>query len=83
MTCCFKVQKRALNPAASLRGGLRQPESGKRGGSGKAGRVEQLDLLRAILDDPDAPKAFKDMASPGKRLEGSQEAATDEGEAAR
>jgi len=72
-----------LNPAASLRGGLRQPESGKRGGSGKAERVEQLDLLRAILNDPDAPEAFKDMASAGKRLEGGQEAATDDEEATR
>jgi len=43
-----------------------QPERGKRGGTGKAERVEQLDLLRAILDDPDAPEAFKDMAGAGK-----------------
>lgn len=72
-----------LNPAASLRGGLRQPERGKRGGAGKFERVEQLDLLRAILDDPDAPGAFKDMASAGKRLETDPGAATEEQEGTR
>ncbi|WP_329321652.1 helix-turn-helix domain-containing protein [Streptomyces sp. NBC_01262] len=58
-----------LNPAASLRGGLRQPEDKRRGQVGKPEKVEQLDLLRAILEDPAAPEAFKAMAKPGVQLE--------------
>jgi len=59
-----------LNPAASLRGGLKKPQKGKRAAvAGKGERVEQLDLLREILEDPDAPEAFKAMAQPGATLE--------------
>lgn len=59
-----------LNPAASLRGGMRAPEKGKRGQqAGKAERVDQLDLLRHVLDDPDVPEVFRAMALPGARLE--------------
>jgi hypothetical protein len=45
--------------------------------------VEQLDLLRAILKNPDAPEALRVMASAGKRLEGGQETARDDEEATR
>ncbi len=58
-----------LNPAASLRGGARRPEEGKRATPGKVERVEQLDLLRAIAEDPDAPEAFRALAAPGAKLE--------------
>ncbi|MFD4543624.1 helix-turn-helix domain-containing protein [Streptomyces bauhiniae] len=60
-----------LNPAASLRGGLREPEKGakKRSKAGMSDRVEQLDLLREIMNDPDAPEAFRAMAAPGAKLE--------------
>ncbi|MER5353470.1 hypothetical protein ABT093_24430 [Kitasatospora sp. NPDC002551] len=59
-----------LNPAASLRGGLKAPQKGKRAAvAGKGERVEQLDLLREIMEDPDAPDAFKAMAQPGASLE--------------
>ncbi|GGV45017.1 type IV toxin-antitoxin system AbiEi family antitoxin domain-containing protein [Streptomyces griseoflavus] len=60
-----------LNPAASLRGGIREPVEGgrKRSETGTGARVEQLDLLREILEDPDAPEAFRAMAAPGTRLE--------------
>ncbi|MET8481811.1 helix-turn-helix domain-containing protein [Streptomyces clavifer] len=60
-----------LNPAASLRGGLREPRKGekKRARAGVSDRVEQLDLLREIMEDPDAPEAFRAMADPGARLE--------------
>ncbi|WP_411078376.1 hypothetical protein [Streptomyces sp. cmx-10-25] len=59
-----------LNPAASLRGGLREPRQGekKRSKAGMGDRVEQLDLLREIMEDPDAPEAFRAMAAPGARL---------------
>ncbi|MFJ9777173.1 helix-turn-helix domain-containing protein [Kitasatospora sp. NPDC101157] len=59
-----------LNPAASLRGGVKKPQKGRKGAStGKGERVEQLDLLHALLEDPDAPEAFKAMAQPGATLE--------------
>jgi hypothetical protein len=58
-----------LNPAASLRGGLRAPEKGKKAGQGKGERVEQLDLLRSALEDPAVPEAFRALAMPGARLE--------------
>ncbi|QIB49468.1 helix-turn-helix domain-containing protein [Streptomyces aureoverticillatus] len=60
-----------LNPAASLRGGLREPEKGakRRSRANVGDRVEQLDLLREIMDDPDAPEAFRAMAAPGAKLE--------------
>ncbi|MFF6835197.1 hypothetical protein ACFY84_25510 [Streptomyces sp. NPDC012438] len=60
-----------LNPAASLRGGLREPQKGekKRSKAGMDDRVEQLDLLREIMEDPDAPEAFRAMAAPGATLE--------------
>lgn len=60
-----------LNPAASLRGGLREPREGekKRSKAGMGDRVEQLDLLREIMDDPDIPGAFRAMAAPGAKLE--------------
>jgi hypothetical protein len=60
-----------LNPAASLRGGLREPQKGetKRSKAGMSDRVEQLDLLREIMEDPDAPDAFRAMAAPGAKLE--------------
>ncbi|MDX3135750.1 helix-turn-helix domain-containing protein [Streptomyces europaeiscabiei] len=68
-----KVQKGLyqLNPAASLRGGLREPAKGekKRSRPALGDRVEQLDLLREIMDDPDAPDAFRAMAAPGAKLE--------------
>ncbi|MFF8423108.1 helix-turn-helix domain-containing protein [Streptomyces sp. NPDC015680] len=64
-----------LNPAASLRGGLREPGTGerKRSKTGTGDRVEQLDLLRGIMEDPDAPEAFRRMAAPGVRLEARKE----------
>ncbi|MGW1184057.1 hypothetical protein ACWD7Y_18060 [Streptomyces drozdowiczii] len=31
--------------------------------------MEQLDLLREIMEDPDAPGAFRAMAAPGANLE--------------
>ncbi|MFJ4972804.1 helix-turn-helix domain-containing protein [Streptomyces sp. NPDC088755] len=60
-----------LNPAASLRGGLREPSKAekKRSKLGTSDRVEQLDLLREIMEDPDAPDAFRAMAAPGAKLE--------------
>lgn len=60
-----------LNPAASLRGGLKEPQKGetKRPKAGMSDRVEQLDLLREIMEDPDAPEAFRAMAAPGAKLE--------------
>ncbi|WP_404871017.1 helix-turn-helix domain-containing protein (plasmid) [Kitasatospora griseola] len=59
-----------LNPAASLRGGVRKPQKGRKAASGaKAERVEQLDLLHALLEDPNAPEAFKAMAQPGAKLD--------------
>ncbi|MGW4815177.1 hypothetical protein ACWEPB_26530 [Kitasatospora cineracea] len=59
-----------LNPAASLRGGLKKPQKGRTAASaGKGEKVEQLDLLHALLEDPDAPEAFKAMAQPGASLE--------------
>ncbi|MGW2588453.1 helix-turn-helix domain-containing protein [Streptomyces virginiae] len=60
-----------LNPAATLRGGLREPRKGekKRSKAGTGDRVEQLDLLREIMEDPDAPEAFRAMAAPGAKLE--------------
>jgi hypothetical protein len=59
-----------LNPAASLRGGLQKAQKGKRATpAGKGGRVEQLDLLREVLEDPKAPEAFRAMAQPGAMLE--------------
>lgn len=68
-----KVQRGVyqLNPAASLRGGLREPRKGekKRAKAGMGDRVEQLDLLREIMEDPDAPDAFRAMAAPGAKLE--------------
>ncbi|WP_329028447.1 helix-turn-helix domain-containing protein [Streptomyces sp. NBC_00690] len=59
-----------LNPAASLRGGLREPRKGerKRSKPGTSDKVEQLDLLREIMEDPDAPEAFRAMAAPGVKL---------------
>ncbi len=62
-----------LNPAASLRGGLRKPREPRKGEKrssnvGRSDRVEQLDLLRAIMEDPEAPAAFREMAAPGARL---------------
>lgn len=52
-----------LVPSAALRGGMKPSPEGPRRLSGNAReRVEQLDLLRAILQDPDAPPAFKAMA---------------------
>ncbi|MER6692899.1 helix-turn-helix domain-containing protein [Streptomyces minutiscleroticus] len=66
-----------LNPAASLRGGLREPRKDekrtKAAGAGPGERVEQLDLLRQILSDPSAPEAFRAMASPGAKLEAGSE----------
>lgn len=56
-----------LNPAASLRGGARKQEKGSRRNA-KAEKVEQLDLLSMILEDPDAPEAWREMAMPGARL---------------
>ncbi|MDT0612653.1 helix-turn-helix domain-containing protein [Streptomyces lancefieldiae] len=60
-----------LNPAASLRGGLREPNKDEKKGSkaGTGDRVEQLDLLREIMEDPDAPEAFRALAAPGAKLE--------------
>lgn len=60
-----------LNPAASLRGGLREPRKGEKKSSkvGTSDRVEQLDLLHEIMQDPDAPDAFRAMAAPGAKLE--------------
>ncbi len=60
-----------LNPAASLRGGLKEPRKDEKKGSkaGTGNRVEQLDLLREIMEDPDAPDAFRAMAAPGAKLE--------------
>ncbi|MEU0692317.1 helix-turn-helix domain-containing protein [Streptomyces uncialis] len=64
-----------LNPAASLRGGLREPCKGerKRSKTGASDRVEQLDLLREIMEDPDAPEAFRAMAAPGAKLHARKE----------
>lgn len=62
-----------LNPAASLRGGLLPEPKGKSGTRRpRPERVEQLDLLRQILEDPDAPEAFRAMAAPGAELETSR-----------
>ncbi|MFH9959062.1 helix-turn-helix domain-containing protein [Streptomyces roseolus] len=59
-----------LNPAASLRGGFYEPRKGeKRSKTGMGDRVEQLDLLREIMEDPNAPEAFRAMAAPGAKLE--------------
>ena len=62
----------ALNPAAALRGGFRKPTNtptGKKAtAKAKGERVEQLDLLRTILEDPDAPEAWREMAMPGAKL---------------
>lgn len=60
-----------LNPAASLRGGFRGPSEGekRRSKAGTGQRVEQLDLLREIMEDPDAPGAFRAMAAPGAKLD--------------
>ncbi|MEV7218229.1 helix-turn-helix domain-containing protein [Kitasatospora cineracea] len=59
-----------LNPAASLRGGLKRPQKGRsRASAGRGERVEQMDLLRAVLEDPEVPGAFKAMAQPGATLE--------------
>ncbi|MFF9344882.1 helix-turn-helix domain-containing protein [Streptomyces sp. NPDC014773] len=64
-----------LNPAASLRGGYREPRKGakKRIRPGVGDRVEQLDLLREIMEDPSAPEAFRAMAAPGAKLEAPKE----------
>ncbi|MFD7685603.1 helix-turn-helix domain-containing protein [Streptomyces sp. NPDC059781] len=69
-----------LNPAASLRGGLREPQKGgrKRSKTGTGDRVEQLDLLREIMEDPDAPEAFRAMAAPGAKLKVCKEPDSDE-----
>ncbi|MFG2441199.1 helix-turn-helix domain-containing protein [Streptomyces sp. NPDC048508] len=68
-----KVQKGLyqLNPAASLRAGLREPAKGekKRARPVPGDKVEQLDLLREIMEDPNAPDAFRAMAAPGAKLE--------------
>ncbi|MFJ3091606.1 helix-turn-helix domain-containing protein [Streptomyces sp. NPDC086838] len=71
-----------LNPAASLRGGLREPRKGekKRSKADMGDRVEQLDLLREIMEDPDAPGAFRAMAAPGAKLE-TRKGSDEEGEA--
>ncbi|WP_371631769.1 helix-turn-helix domain-containing protein (plasmid) [Streptomyces sp. NBC_00341] len=68
-----KVQRGRLpaQPGRSLRGGLREPRKGekKRAKAGMGDRVEQLDLLREVMEDPDAPDAFRAMAAPGVKLE--------------
>ncbi|GAA3233292.1 hypothetical protein GCM10010260_81710 [Streptomyces filipinensis] len=46
-----------LVPSAVLRGGTRKVPGAR------TERVQQLDLLREILQDPDAPAAFKAMAN--------------------
>ncbi|GLW04751.1 hypothetical protein [Streptomyces lavendulae] len=63
-----------LVPSAALRGGMKpMPEGQRRLGGNARERVEQLDLLRDILEDPDAPAAFKAMAEADARLpEGSR-----------
>ncbi|MFF4323811.1 hypothetical protein [Streptomyces sp. NPDC001568] len=59
-----------LAPSAALRGGMRPLEQGKSGAAGKVKgeRVDQLDLLKQILEDPDAPAAFKSMAQADAQL---------------
>ncbi|MFF1561017.1 replication/maintenance protein RepL [Streptomyces sp. NPDC058279] len=57
-----------LVPSAVLRGGVRTPEQGKRKVPGKPERVHQLDLLKEILEDPNAPEAFKAMAQVDAQL---------------
>ncbi|WP_426368570.1 hypothetical protein [Streptomyces sp. E-08] len=37
--------------------------------AGVGDRVEQLDLLRKIMEDPDAHEAFPAMSLPGAKLE--------------
>ncbi|MFJ2225652.1 hypothetical protein ACIOFY_37120 [Streptomyces anulatus] len=66
-----------LNPALVLRGG--RPTSSKKSSPRKSREpVDQLDLLRDILQDPDAPEAFKAMANPGTRLDGRKASPTEE-----
>ncbi|MFI6142356.1 hypothetical protein ACIBCC_29720 [Streptomyces griseus] len=67
--------KYQLNPAAALRGG-RKPA--KRSSRKPGEQVDQLDLLREILQDPDAPEAFKAMAQPGMRLDERKDSSTKE-----
>lgn len=56
-------------PSAALRGGVRPPAEGKRKVPGSAPeRVHQLDLLKEILEDPQAPDAFKAMAQVDAKL---------------
>ncbi|MFD3938231.1 replication/maintenance protein RepL [Streptomyces sp. NPDC058611] len=58
-----------LVPSAALRGGMRAQEAGKRKvPASRPERVHQLDLLKAIMDDPDAPEAFKAMAQVDAKL---------------
>ncbi|MFJ3840592.1 hypothetical protein ACIPY6_34500 [Streptomyces sp. NPDC090054] len=57
-----------LQPAAALRGGVRPTPPGQRKVRGAGERVEQLDLLRDILNDDDAPEAFRAMAQVGAEL---------------
>ncbi|MCY0923439.1 MULTISPECIES: hypothetical protein [unclassified Streptomyces] len=67
-----------LVPSAALRGGVRTPPAGKRKVPGdKPERVHQLDLLKEILEDPEAPDAFKQMAQADATLpEGPREKGT-------
>ncbi|MFI1532158.1 hypothetical protein [Streptomyces griseus] len=67
--------KYQLNPAVALRGG-RKPA--KRSSRKPGEQVDQLDLLREILQDPDAPEAFKAMAQPGTRLDERKDSSTKE-----
>ncbi|WP_030729402.1 hypothetical protein [Streptomyces sp. NRRL S-237] len=64
-----------LVPSAALRGGVRPSDAGTpRGLARRAERVHQLDLLKEILDDADAPEAFRAMARIDARLpEGSRQ----------
>lgn len=67
-----------LNPALILRGG--RPKSAGKSSSKKSREepVGQLDLLRDILQDPNAPEAFKAMANPGTRLDDRKDSPTEE-----
>ncbi|MCX4721971.1 replication/maintenance protein RepL [Streptomyces virginiae] len=58
-----------LVPSAVLRGGVRPSDSATpRELARRAARVHQLDLLKEILDDEDAPEAFRAMAQVDARL---------------
>ncbi|WP_052433051.1 helix-turn-helix domain-containing protein [Streptacidiphilus carbonis] len=68
-----------LNPAVSLRGGLRKPRNASRSADAKAEKVDQLALLFEIREDLDAPEAFRELAASGAKLDTRPKPGTPEG----